>query len=89
MMANQTPAEYSAREAPQLEDLSLGLGVSAFRPGRTIRRSDLHPPLLQPTVEQKAWLRSSICHSLETESGSAYSNYIPVASRTKYNALYA
>jgi hypothetical protein len=51
-MANQTPAERGAREAPQLEDPSLGLGVSAFRPGRTIRRSDLPPHPLQPTVEQ-------------------------------------
>jgi len=40
-MANQTPAE----------NLDLGSGVSAFRPGRTIRRSDLPPHLLQPTVE--------------------------------------
>lgn len=41
-MVNQTPAE----------DLDLGSGVNAFRPSRTIRRSDLPPYLLQPTVEQ-------------------------------------
>jgi len=51
-MASQTPTKHGAREAPQLEDLSLGLGVSAFRHGRTIRRSDLPPHPLQPTVEQ-------------------------------------
>ena len=44
-MVNPTPA-------PQPEDLSLGLGVNAFRPGRDLRRSDLPPYLQQPTVEQ-------------------------------------
>jgi hypothetical protein len=54
-MANQTPpspAKHGAREAPQLEDLSLAPGVSAFRPGQTLRRSDFPPHPLQPTVEQ-------------------------------------
>jgi hypothetical protein len=51
-MANQTPAERGARETPQLEDLGLGSGVSAFRPSRALRRSDLPPHPLQPTVEQ-------------------------------------
>jgi Reverse transcriptase (RNA-dependent DNA polymerase) len=51
-MANQTPAERGAREVPQLEDLGLGSGVSAFRPGRALRRSDLPPHPLQPTVKQ-------------------------------------
>jgi hypothetical protein len=41
-MVNPTPA-------PQPEGLSL---VNAFRPGRALRRSDLPPYLLQPTVEQ-------------------------------------
>jgi|SRR5271154_6659851 len=51
-MASQTLAERGARETPQLEDLGLGSGVSAFRPGRPIRRSNLPPHPLQPTVEQ-------------------------------------
>jgi len=51
-MANQTPAKRGARETHQFEDLGLGLGVSAFRPGQTLRRSDFLPHSLQPTVGQ-------------------------------------
>jgi hypothetical protein len=45
----QSPVKRGACEAPQLKDLSLGPGVSTFRPGRTLHRSDFPP---QPTVEQ-------------------------------------
>jgi hypothetical protein len=40
-MANQTPAERGARETPQLEDLGLGSGVSAFRPSRALSLSPI------------------------------------------------